>query len=234
MASQGPTTTTTEATSTSGVTTETRSGEAGSRPSAGEVDSMAGKRKSPEPNTEGAVPGTPREVQDVVHLISTTDDRSRCAGAGRQAGQAGGVMLRHEGVMGHPKDGPVMQLPMNYRNVSIPRWKYYGYRKQDNTINDIYKLSAQKIPEEELKKMYFPGMWEKAEKEKIKTKFDLIAKVIHPKYQEYSQEYERVTKKFQQLCGDCNRYGIKCGEIEEFLNFVAQNREVADKLGVKL
>ena len=85
MASKEPTTT---ATSTSGVTTETRSGEAGSRPSAGQANSMMGKRKSPERETVDAVPGTPREVQDVVHLISTADERSRCAGAGGQAGHA--------------------------------------------------------------------------------------------------------------------------------------------------
>ena len=115
----------------------------------------------------------------------------RCLEA--QAGQAGGVMPRREGVMGHPKDGPVHGLPWNYKSVTSSRWKYCGYRKQDNSINDLYKLSAQKIPEEELKKMYFPGVYEK-EKEKIKTKFDLIAKVIHPKYQEYSLEHDRTSR----------------------------------------
>ena len=117
-------------------------------------------------------------------------------------------------------------------NIFSIRWKYCGYRKQDNTINELYNLSAQKIPEEELKKMFFP-LYGRVEKEKIQTKFDLIAKVIHPRYQECSREADRVNKQFQQLARDCNTYGIKCGEIEEFLNFVAQNRDIAEKLGIK-
>ena len=244
MASQGPTT---KATSASGVTTDPKPDEAGSRPSAGQTNSMAGKRKSPERETAGAVPGTPMEVQAVGQLISVP-----ASGAGGQAGarageQAGGQCARHAGVpagqcpkcdpkivgvMGHPKDGPVLGLPWTPKIVTLARWKYCGYRRQDNSIKDHYNLTGQKIPEEELKKMYIPLMWDK-EKEKIKTKFDLIAKVIHPRYQEYSLEHERVNNKFQQLCKDCNRYGIKCGEIEEFLNYVAQNRETAEKLGIK-
>ena len=235
------------ATSASGVTTDSQSGEAGSRPSASQAGSMAGKRKSPERETAGAVPGTPIEVQAVGQLISVP-----AAGAGGQAGaraggQAGGQCARHAGVpagqcpkcdpkivgvMGHPKDGPVLGLPWTPKTVSVGRWKYCGYRREDNSIKDHYNLNGQNIPEEQLKKMYFPRMWDK-EKEKIKTKFDLIVKVIHPRYQEYSLEHERVNKKFQELCTDCNRYGIKCGEIEEFLNYVAHNREAAEKLGIK-
>ena len=72
MASQEPKTT---ATSASGVTTEPKSGEAGSRPSIGQAISMSGKRKSPEAGD--VVPSTPREVHESVTDITVKPPRER-------------------------------------------------------------------------------------------------------------------------------------------------------------
>ena len=229
--------------STGDVTTETRSGETGSRSMTGEVDSMAGKRKSPERETVDAVSDTPSEVRAVGQLISVPASGAGGQAGGQAEGQAGGQAgvcqadaqcLQLPGVLGYPKDGPVMALPWKIQHVSIQKWKDCGYRKQNNVLSNPFHIGYQKIPQNEVQKMYFPEVYlSREQKQKIETKMDLIAKGIHPRYQEAMRAYERVQKSFQEIIATCNKCGIKQGEMEEFINYVAKNKEDAERLGIK-
>tara|TARA_B100001778_G_scaffold210634_1_gene174346 strand:- start:582 stop:1205 length:624 start_codon:yes stop_codon:yes gene_type:complete len=205
----------------------------------GEVDSMAGKRKSPERETVDAVPDTPSEVRAVGQLISVPASGAGGQAGGQAEGQAGvcqadAQCLQLPGVLGYPKDGPVMALPWKIQHVSIQKWKDSGYRKQNNGLLNPFNIGYQKIPQNEVQEMYFPEVYLSMEqKQKIETKMDLIAKGIHPRYQEAMRAYERVQKSFQEIIATCNKCGIKQGEMEEFINYVAKNKEDAERLGIK-
>ena len=213
---------------------------------------MTGKRKSPEREAVSMnlhlPPGTPCEVQAVQQLISEPEPTSG-ATAGEKCCEMtqlyGNVSLGSAtaaeakcrelpGIYGHPKDGPVKALPWKLESVSFQKWKECGYRTQNNVVTRPFHIGFQKIPQEDVQKMHFPDVYlNREQKKKIKTKLDLIATGIHPRYQEALKAFERVQKTFQEIIATCNKCGIKQGEIEEFLNYVAKTKEDAAWLGIK-
>ena len=84
----------------------------------------------------------------------------------------------------HLPEAPKKRYKVDPQKIPGEKWRDFGYRNSKGTAINNMNMERP-LQERELKKVYMHG-------EKVKTRLDMIAYLVHPKYEEAVKEYQKV------------------------------------------